>query len=190
MKKTILTVMLVLVALTWRRSFTRSTRITTGITSSPGGNENESPLILVVTRGSGPSKDRGRFCFVVQGEGRRSTCAACLGILRPTQTAKNDRPRHQSHLRRAASRNQEAVMKKKILTVMMVLMALTALAAVAAPTVHNSDGTTSNYWVHYYHAYGYHTYYTPVYYYRPVVVAPVVYPVYTYHYWYYKFAGR
>ena len=39
-------------------------------------------------------------------------------------------------------------------------------------------------------AYAYHTYYyTPVYY-RPVYVAPVVYPVYTYHYWYYKFAGR
>jgi len=39
--------------------------------------------------------------------------------------------------------------------------------------------------VHYYHSY-----YRPVYFYRPVYVAPVVYPVYTYHYWYYKFAGR
>jgi hypothetical protein len=103
----------------------------------------------------------------------------------PTQTAKNDRPRHQFHPHATALRNQEAVMKKTILTVMLVLVALTAIAA-AAPTVHNSDGTSSNYWVHYYHAYYYH----PVYFYRPVYVAPVVYPVYTYHYWYYKFAGR
>jgi hypothetical protein len=76
-------------------------------------------------------------------------------------------------------------MKKTILTVMLVMMALTALAAASAPTLHNNDGSTSNYWVHYYH-----TYYRPVYFYRPVYVAPVVYPVYTYHYWYYKFAGR
>ena len=78
-------------------------------------------------------------------------------------------------------------MKKTILTVMLVMMALTALAAVSAPTVHNSDGSTSNYWVHYYHS---RYTYRPVYFYRPVYVAPVVYPVYTYHYWYYKFAGR
>ena len=42
-------------------------------------------------------------------------------------------------------------MKKTILTVMLVMMALTALAAASAPTVHNNDGSTSNYWVHYYH---------------------------------------
>jgi hypothetical protein len=103
-------------------------------------------------------------------------------LTNPTQTTKNDRPRHQSLPHRTALKNQEAVMKKTILTVMLVLMAFTALAAVSAPTVHSSDGT-SNYWVHYYHSY-----YRPVYFYRPVYVAPVVYPVYTYHYWYYKFA--
>jgi hypothetical protein len=83
-------------------------------------------------------------------------------------------------------------MKKMILAVMLVLMICTAFAAVAAPAVQGKDGSTENYWVHYYHTtYFYHTYYAaPVYYYRPVVVAPVVYPVYTYHYWYYKFAGR
>jgi hypothetical protein len=81
-------------------------------------------------------------------------------------------------------------MKKTILTVMLVLMAFTALAAASGPSVHNSDGSTSNYWVHYYHSYVYHTYYYAPVYYRPVYVAPVVYPVYTYHYWYYKFAGR
>ncbi len=80
-------------------------------------------------------------------------------------------------------------MKKAILTVILVLTVCAAFAA-AAPTVHNSDGSTTNYWVHYYHTtYFYHTYWAPVYY-RPVFVAPVVYPVYTYHYWYYKFAGR
>ena len=82
-------------------------------------------------------------------------------------------------------------MKKTILTVVLALMICTVMAAVAAPTMHKSDGSTENYFVHYYHAYFYHTWYAaPVYYYRPVVVAPVVYPVYTYHYWYYKFADR
>lgn len=77
-------------------------------------------------------------------------------------------------------------MKKAILTVMLVLVVFTALAA-PAPKAHNTDGSTQNYWVHYYHTYFYHTYYyAPVYYYHPVVV----YPVYTYRYWYYKFAGR
>jgi len=81
-------------------------------------------------------------------------------------------------------------MKKAILTAMLVLMVCAAFA-VAAPKVHNADGSTSNYWVHYYHTYWYHTYYTPVVY-HPVYVAPVVrvYPVYTYSYWYYKFAGK
>jgi hypothetical protein len=79
-------------------------------------------------------------------------------------------------------------MKKAIMVLAIVTVVFTALAVAAAPAVHNGDGSTSNYWVHYYHSYGYHTYYTVVY--RPVYVAPVVYPVYTYHYWYYKFAGR
>ncbi|HML16393.1 MAG TPA: hypothetical protein VK419_05185 [Bryobacteraceae bacterium] len=83
-------------------------------------------------------------------------------------------------------------MKKTVLTVMLVLMVCTVMAA-STSKVHNSDGSSENYFVHYYHAYYhtyfYHTYWAPVYY-RPVVVAPVIYPVYTYHYWYYKFAGR
>lgn len=81
-------------------------------------------------------------------------------------------------------------MKKAILAVVLVLTVCAAFAA-AAPKVHNGDGTTENYFVHYYYhtTYFYHTYWAPVYY-RPVVVAPVVYPVYTYHYWYYKLAGR
>jgi hypothetical protein len=80
-------------------------------------------------------------------------------------------------------------MKKAMMVLAIVTVVFTALAVAAAPSVHNGDGSTSNYWVHYYHTHVYHTYYTPVFY-RPVYVAPVVYPVYTYHYWYYKFAGR
>jgi hypothetical protein len=79
-------------------------------------------------------------------------------------------------------------MKKTILVLAIVTVIFTALAVAAAPAGHD-DGSAKSYWVHYYHTYSYHTYYTPVFY-RPVYVAPVVYPVYTYHYWYYKFAGR
>jgi hypothetical protein len=86
--------------------------------------------------------------------------------------------------------DQEAVMKKTILTVMVVLLICSAFAVASAPTMKGSDGSTQNYFVYYYHThFFYHTYYyTPVVY-RPVWVAPV-YPVYTYHYWYYKLAGR
>ena len=83
-------------------------------------------------------------------------------------------------------------MKKMILTVAVVLMVFTAIAAAAAPLSHGNGSDMKSYWVRYYHTYFYHTYYTPVVYYPQVYVAPVynVYPVYTYTYWYYKFAGR
>jgi hypothetical protein len=79
-------------------------------------------------------------------------------------------------------------MKKAMMILAVLTVVFTVLAVAAAPTA-QGDGSAKSYWVHYYHTYSYHTYYTPVIY-RPVYVAPVVYPVYTYHYWYYKFAGR
>jgi hypothetical protein len=86
-------------------------------------------------------------------------------------------------------------MKKTILTLVLVLTAFTALAAVSTPTAQGSLNTGNDvksriyYFVH---TYGYRTYYSaPVVYYPRVYVAPVYYgyPVYTYHYWYYKYAN-
>jgi hypothetical protein len=82
-------------------------------------------------------------------------------------------------------------MKKTILTLVLVFTAFTALAAMAAPTVqadgHATDVKSRIYY--YVHTYGYRTYYTaPEVYYPRVYVAPV-YPVYTYSYWYYRFAN-
>jgi hypothetical protein len=90
-----------------------------------------------------------------------------------------------------ALRIQEAVMKKTILTLVLVFTAFTALAAVSTPTGQNGNDVKSR--IYYFvHTYGYRTYYTaPVVYYPRVYVAPVYYgyPVYTYHYWYYKYAN-
>jgi hypothetical protein len=81
-------------------------------------------------------------------------------------------------------------MKKTILTLILVLTAFTALAAVSTPTAQGTDAKSRIYY--FAHTYGYRTYYTaPVVYYPRVYVAPVYYsyPVYTYHYWYYKYAN-
>ena len=58
-------------------------------------------------------------------------------------------------------------MKKTILVLAICYDGFYGAGGGCGPSVHDSDGTTSNYWVHYYHAYFYHTYYTPVFY-RPV----------------------
>jgi len=83
-------------------------------------------------------------------------------------------------------------MKKTILTLVLVLTAFTALAAVSTPTAQTQGMDTKSRIYYYVHAYGYRTYYTaPVVYYPRVYVRPVYYsyPVYTYSYWYYKYAN-
>lgn len=89
-------------------------------------------------------------------------------------------------------------MKKTILTLVLVFTAFTALAAVSTPTAQGplGQGTDAKSRIYYFvHTYGYRTYYTaPVVYYPRVYVTPVypvyrTYPVYTYTYWYYKYAG-
>ena len=84
-------------------------------------------------------------------------------------------------------------MKKTILTLVLVFTAFTALAAVSTPAAKGSDAKSRIYY--YVHTYGYRTYYTaPVVYYPRAYVIPVyrVYPayaVYTYSYWYNKYAA-
>jgi hypothetical protein len=92
--------------------------------------------------------------------------------------------------------NQEAVMKKTILMLVLILVAFTAMAAVTSPSAHGNDSKSRIYYIGHpyiaYHTYTYHTYtYAPVVYYPRVYVAPVyhLYPVYTYSYWYYKYAN-
>lgn len=77
-------------------------------------------------------------------------------------------------------------MKKAILTLALTLTALTGIAAASStPSTEGSGVKDRIYYVVHYHTW----FARPVYFYRPVVVAPV-YPVYTYHYWYYKLAAR